>query len=60
MTLTRLETGLVDGDQRTHVAIPKLNGPVAMCGAGKIVQRVPGFFDPADPKSCQGCVEALP
>ena len=51
--------GLVDGDQHTHVAVPKLNGAVAMCGVGKITQKVPGFFDPTDPAACPACAQGL-
>jgi hypothetical protein len=56
---TRHEMGLVAGDEHMHVAVPHLSGPVAKCGAGKIAQKVPGFFDPADPTACPACVERL-
>ena len=51
--------GLVDRDQRWHVAVPKLNGAVALCGVGKVVQRIPGWFDPTDPSACPNCVQRL-
>ena len=51
--------GLVAGDQHSHVAVPKLNGAAAMCGAGRIVQKVPGWFDPTDPSSCPACAQQL-
>jgi hypothetical protein len=56
---TRHERGLVAGDEHTHVAVPHLNGPVAKCGAGKITQKVPGFFDPTDPTVCPTCRDGL-
>jgi hypothetical protein len=56
---TRHEMGLVAGAQDTHVAVPHLSGPVAKCGAGKIVQKVPGWFDPAAPSACAACAEQL-
>ena len=51
--------GLVDDDQRSHVAVPKLNGAVAMCGAGKIAQKIPGWFDPTEPTACAACAQSL-
>jgi hypothetical protein len=51
--------GLVDGDQRSHVSVPKLNGAVAKCGAGRIVQKVPGFYDPTDPSACPACAQSI-
>jgi hypothetical protein len=51
--------GLVAGDEHTHIAVPHLNGPVAKCGAGKITQKVPGFFDPTDPTVCPTCRDGL-
>ena len=51
--------GLVAGDAHTHVAVPHLNGPVAKCGAGKIAQKVPGFFDPTDETACGSCAQGL-
>ena len=56
---TRHEMGLVEGDQRNHAAVPKLNGAVAMCGAGKIAQKIPGWFDPTEPTACAACARSL-
>ena len=59
MESTRREVGLVDADNCTHVVIPNLSGAAAFCGAGQIVKRIPGWFDPSDPLACGDCVELV-
>jgi hypothetical protein len=59
MAATRREVGLVVGDRCTHVVLPTLSGATALCGAGKITQRIAGWFDPDDPLACVNCAEAV-
>ncbi|MDQ1695967.1 MAG: hypothetical protein QOJ03_1320 [Frankiaceae bacterium] len=53
---TPLEAGLVADDGVVHVALRKVNGYVAGCGVGKIVQIIAGRFDPADQQACPQCL----
>ena len=54
--VTQFEIGLVSDDDRLHAAKNGINGAVALCGAGRIVQSVPGRFDSDDVAACPGCV----
>ena len=56
--VTQFEIGLVTSDDRQHAAKKRVDGAVALCGAGRIVQLVPGRFDSDDPAACEGCVSA--
>jgi hypothetical protein len=53
---TPLEAGRVAADGVVHIALRKVNGYVAGCGLGRIVQLVAGRFDPADQQACPQCV----
>jgi hypothetical protein len=59
MPVTTYEAGLVAGDDRLHVLQKRIDGATAVCGAGRIVQTVPGRFDSDDPKACPGCVRSI-
>ena len=56
---TQHEAGYVSADQRLHVVKKRIDGAGALCGAGRIVQHVPGRFDAADPAACADCVTAV-
>lgn len=56
MTVTnRLEEGFVTANGVLHAAERKLHGLCAICGAGKIIQLIPGRFDPEDHRACRAC-----
>jgi hypothetical protein len=55
---TRYEAGFVSADERLHAATKRIDSTSALCGAGKIVQIVPGRFDTDDPAACAGCAAA--
>jgi hypothetical protein len=57
--VTQFEIGLVPDDDRLHAAKKRIDATVALCGAGRIVQSVPGRFDSDDPSACLGCVSAV-
>jgi hypothetical protein len=60
LDLPPTEQGLVDEPfSPLHAAARGLGGLNAVCGAGKLVQLVPGRFDPDNPNACPSCVEAL-
>lgn len=51
------EAGFVGGiDGFVHAIRKRLNGDQALYGAGRIVGRVPGRFNPADEFACPACV----
>lgn len=56
---TQHEAGYVVADQRLHAVKKRIDGASALCGAGRIVQEVPGRFDAADPAACADCVIAV-
>ena len=55
----RLEVGLIDADNSTHVITPRLNGLHALCGQGRIVSRIPCSLTPSDEVSCEACAVAM-
>jgi hypothetical protein len=58
-----LEAGLVTtaGDSRVHAVRMSLDGPVALCGAGRIAAGVLGRFADAHEDVCLSCyATALP
>lgn len=57
--MERREAGLIAADRQTHLVVARLSGGVALCGAGQIVTRVPGFFDRTNPLACPDCVKAI-
>jgi hypothetical protein len=52
---TQLEKGFVSSSRYLHAAERILDGLDAFCGAGKIIQLVPGRFDPKDRDACPSC-----
>jgi hypothetical protein len=52
---TQLEKGFIVSDHFVHAAERILDGLDAFCGAGNIVQLVPGRFDPKDRHACPRC-----
>jgi hypothetical protein len=59
MPVTQHEAGTVSSDDLTHAAKKRIDGTSALCGAGRIVQVVPGRFDSDDPNACPMCVAAV-
>jgi hypothetical protein len=55
----RREIGLIAEDPHTHVVAARFTGPAALCGAGRITQRIPGMFDPTDRTACPRCANLL-
>jgi hypothetical protein len=55
---TQYEAGLVSADERLHAVKKRIDGASALCGAGRIVQLVPGRFDADDPMVCADCAAA--
>ena len=61
------QTGLVEADQHHHAVDPsgddevllKAEQIVALCGAGRIVKRFPGWYQPDDPLACTRCSAQL-
>jgi hypothetical protein len=51
----QLEEGFVAENPYLHAARRNLDGLCAACGAGIIVQVVPGRFDPDDQRACPSC-----
>jgi hypothetical protein len=51
----QLPVGLIDADHCTHLATRGDAGLEALCGAGPIVRRLPGLWDPTDPIACVNC-----
>jgi hypothetical protein len=56
---TQHEAGFVSADQRLHAVKKRIDGASALCGAGRIVQQVPGRFDAGDPAACADCATAV-
>jgi len=56
---TQHEAGFVSADQRLHAVKKRIDGASALCGAGRIVQQVPGRFDVDDPTACGDCASAV-
>lgn len=54
---TQYETGHVSADERLHAVKKRIDGAIALCGAGRIVQLVPGRFDSDDPRTCSACAD---
>jgi hypothetical protein len=52
------EAGAVVVDGWTHIAVRKLTGRHAHCGAGRIVVMIPSGFDPGRPSACPRCSAA--
>jgi hypothetical protein len=52
---THLEKGFVTSSPYLHAAERTLDGLTAFCGFGKVVQLVPGKFDPEDRRACPAC-----
>ena len=50
---------MVADNRYSHLVVPNLEGLAALCGAGEIVQNLPGFFDPDDYLACVACASAL-
>jgi len=48
-----------DAFSPVHVGVRALSGLKAACGAGRLVQLIPGRFDPDGPDTCPACGEAL-
>ena len=59
MPPTQHETGLVTGDSAVHAVQKRINGNVAMCGAGRIDQPLTGRFEPDDGKACAACCDQV-
>lgn len=55
----RLEVGLIDADNWTHVITPRLNGLHALCGQGRIVRRIACSVSPSDEVTCETCAVAM-
>jgi hypothetical protein len=55
MVVKQLEEGFVLDNTSLHAAERDLDGLRAMCGAGRIVQLIPGYFDPDDQRACLAC-----
>jgi rRNA maturation protein Nop10 len=55
MVSKQLEEGFVTSNGVLHAAERRLQGLCAVCGAGKIIQLVPGRFDPDDQRACPVC-----
>jgi hypothetical protein len=55
MPPTQHETGLVSGDPAVHAVQKRINGNVALCGAGAISQPMAGRFDSDAAQSCAVC-----
>jgi len=51
--------GRVEDDAYIHVKQSRLSGWVALCGAGQIVEDVPGWYDPDDPRACVLCTNDM-
>jgi len=48
---------VIDAEPAVVHAVKKtINGPRAVCGAGRIDRMVAGRFDPADRQACDRCV----
>ena len=50
-------TGQVKDDKTLHAVETNMSGATALCGAGPIVKRVPGWFDPDRSQACATCAE---
>lgn len=59
MAETQYEAGYVTADEQLHAVKKRIDGTSALCGAGRIVQTVPGRFDSADPNGCAACVTVI-
>jgi hypothetical protein len=55
MVATQREEGFVTSSRYLHAAERALDGLCAFCGAGPIVQHVPGRFNPHDGRACPTC-----
>jgi hypothetical protein len=54
-------SGTSEGQVLHDLAVHAMDGgmpPRALCGAGMLVQRIPDWFNPADPDACAACVVA--
>jgi hypothetical protein len=56
---TQYEGGYTSADELLHAVKKRIDGSSALCGAGRIVQTVPGRFDSDDPSGCPACVAAI-
>jgi hypothetical protein len=59
MPPTQHESGLVSGDAVVHAVQKRINGNVALCGAGAISQPMAGRFDSDDGQSCAACCDQV-
>lgn len=55
---TAYEMGLVEGTEVVHAVKATVAGQVALCGAGRIIIRKPGRFNPDSPDACPHCATA--
>ena len=53
------EAGRVADDGLLHAVQKKITGNVALCGAGRITQLVPGRFTVDGELSCASCVQQV-
>ena len=58
MSASVLEAGSVESSDDVHAVRRRLNGAIALCGAGAIVRIVAGRFDPEAPNACAACAAA--
>jgi hypothetical protein len=56
---TQYEAGYISSDEQLHAVKKRIDGASALCGAGRVVQTVPGRFDSDDPRACPACVAAV-
>jgi hypothetical protein len=55
-----VRAGLIAEDPKTHIITVDENGtPVALCGLGAIIRRLPGQFLTDDPLNCHSCESQL-
>jgi hypothetical protein len=59
MPSTQRQGFVGNGEQSLHAARPALLRLVALCGMGRIVQEVPGLFDPTDRLACPKCASMV-
>jgi hypothetical protein len=56
LTVARqFQEGFVTANGVLHAAQRTLDGLCAVCGAGRILQLLPGRFDPEDRRACPEC-----
>lgn len=56
---TSRQAGRVVSESSVHIIRKTVRGAVAICGAGIVVQTLPGRFDPTEPGACQACALTL-